>query len=331
MSLSTRREIQLMLTNITCNSLVPVNHLFRRIDKLLDLTSCEQEFSSLYSKDGKNGLPVRQALRMMIVQFMQDYSDRQMEKALEENIAVKWFCGFELQDNTPDHSFFGKFRKRLGTNGVAKVFNSSVEQIRLQGFVGDVFQFIDSTTIITKGALWEERDKAIKDGIDKLNNDVVKEYAADPQGRFGCKGKNKFFFGYKRHISSDMRQGIITKIAVTPGNVPDGQAIKHVLNPGSMVIADKAYCSQSSLNAMRARGCHDGSIKKQNMKNKNREKDRWLSRLRSPFEGLFSKLQRRARYRGQSKVQMQAFMEGLIHNLKRWVVIDDALRNHAVT
>src|SRR5215207_10916861 len=105
MSLSTRREIQLMLTNITCNSLVPVNHLFRRIDKLLDLTSCEQEFSSLYSKDGKNGLPVRQALRMMIVQFMQDYSDRQMEKALEENIAVKWFCGFELQDNTPDHSF----------------------------------------------------------------------------------------------------------------------------------------------------------------------------------------------------------------------------------
>ena len=144
-------------------------------------------------------------------------------------------------------------------------------------------------------------------------------------------GKNKFFFGYKRHVGADMRQGIVTKIAVTPGNVPDGQALKHILNPGSMVIADKAYCSQLALNALRARGCHDGTIKKDNMKVKNRAKDRWLTKLRSPFEGIFSKIHRRARYRGQSKVQMQAFMEGLIHNIKRWVVLDDALKNQTVT
>jgi len=318
-----------MFTNITCEGLVPADHLFRRVANLLDLSTCEAEFSSLYSKNGKKGLPLRQALRMLIVQFMQDYSDRQMEKALEENIAVKWFCGYELQDSTPDHSFFGGFRKRIGTIGVAKVFNTAVEQIRSKGFVGDVFQFVDSTAIITKGALWEERDRAIQSGVDKFNNEVVKDFAVDYQARFGCKGKNKFFFGYKRHIGADMRHGIIMKVAVTPANVPDGQAIRHVLNAGSMVIADKAYCSKASILAMKRVRCHDGSIKKQNMRDKNKAKDRFLSKLRSPFEGLFSKVNRRARYRGQAKVQMQAFMEALIHNIKRWVIIDDAFQNLA--
>lgn len=316
-----------MFTSITCESLVAKNHIFRQIDKLIDLSDAETEFSGLYSKVGKHATPLKQSLRMLIVQFMNDYSDRQMEKALQENCPVKWFCGYELQDQTPDHSYFGKLRKRLGTESIAKIFNDVVAQIRAKGFVGDVFQFIDSSTIITKGALWQERDRAIKDGEKQLNNTVVGKYAADKQARFGCKGKNKFFFGYKRHCSVDMRQGIITKVAVTPGNVPDGHAIKHVLVAGAMAIADKAYCIKKSENAMRAKGCHSGAIKNKNMLGKNPDKDRWLSALRSPFEGVFSKVRKRARYRGQAKVQLQAFMEAAIHNIKRLVTLEENIQN----
>jgi IS5 family transposase len=83
-----------------------------------------------------------------MLQFMEDYSDREMEKALAENLAVKWFCGFELTDETPDHSYFGKMRKRLGTENVAKIFNSIVEQLDRKGISGKVFTFIDSTAQI---------------------------------------------------------------------------------------------------------------------------------------------------------------------------------------
>ena len=52
---------------------------------------------------------------MLVLQFLEDILDREMERFMRENLAAKWFCGFGVSDRTPDHSFFGSFRKRLGT------------------------------------------------------------------------------------------------------------------------------------------------------------------------------------------------------------------------
>ena len=307
---------------VTCERLLSETHPYRRLGQVVDLRPLEREFAGLYSEKGTTGIPIHQGLRLMVLQFMEDYSDRQMERACAENIAVKWFCGFALEDETPDHSYFGKLRKRLGTSHVAKIFETVVAQMKCKGYVGEVFQFIDATAIITKTALWEERDEAIRDGLEKLNNETVGEYAADGDARFGCRGKNKYFFGYKRHVCVDMKQGVITKVAVTPGNVTDAAALKHVVPRSGMVFADKGYCDQKSERLLRARHCHSGVIKKQNMKDKNPDKDRWLTSVRMPYESVFSKHPKRARYRGWAKVQMQAFLEALAINLKRWLTLD---------
>jgi hypothetical protein len=67
----------------------------------LGLAPLVSRFESLYSA---RGAPLQQGLRAMIVQFLEEYSGRQMEPAIAENIAVKWFCQFELGETTPDHS-----------------------------------------------------------------------------------------------------------------------------------------------------------------------------------------------------------------------------------
>lgn len=85
----------------------------------------------------------------------------------------------------------------------------------------------------------------------------------------------------------DMRQGLITKVAVTPANIcPDS----------GMVFADKAYCLNEAQSVMKQRGCHSGAILRENIKNKNAEKDCWLTKVRMPFEGVFSKMNKRARF-----------------------------------
>lgn len=58
------------------------------------------------------------------------------------------------------------------------------------------------------------------------------------------------------------------------------------------------------------------------MKSKNREKDRWITELRSPYERVFSQQRRRVRYRGLAKNQFAAFMEAICFNLKRLSVLD---------
>jgi len=301
---------------ITCDSLLGAAHPYRRLAQIYDVGQMAVEFESLYSKIGAQAIPVDRGVRSLVVQFLEDYSDRQMERALAENIAVKWYCGFELGEATPDHTYFCKLRKRLGTKSIAKLFASVRDAFEAKGLISDVFQFVDATAIITKNALWDERDRAIADGLEKLDNRSVQDYAADKDARTGCKGKKKFWFGYKRHVNVDMSSGMVTKVAVTPANIPDGKAVKSVLRRGGMVFADKAYSEGSAQRAMRAKGCHSGAIKKRNRKDKNRDLDKWLTGARMPYEGVFSKCQRRARYRGRAKVQLQAFMEAIAHNLK---------------
>ncbi len=93
---------------------------------------------------------------------MEDLSDRELERYLDENIAAKLFCGFELTEDTPDYSTFSLVRKRLGTEGIGDLYKSVNQSLKSAGLVREVFTFVDATQLISKISLWEERDKATK-------------------------------------------------------------------------------------------------------------------------------------------------------------------------
>ena len=154
-----------------------------------------------------------------------------------------------------------------------------------------------------------------------MNYKNISNYSSDPDARYGAKGKNDIWLGYKRHVGVDMHQGLISKVAVTPANVHDGAALKHVRPDKGAVVADKIYSDGKAKREMQARGLHSMAIKKNNAKDKNKSKDAFFSRLRMPYEGVFSKMEKRARYRGRVKVYFQALMQAFVHNVKRLVVI----------
>ena len=70
-----------------------------------------------------------------------------------------------------------------------------------------------------------------------MNNANIGDYSADKDARFGCKGKDKFWFGYKRHVAVDMKHGIINNVAVTPANVADDKGLELGCPDGGMVVA----------------------------------------------------------------------------------------------
>ena len=240
---------------------------------------------------GRKGYGLELGVRGLFLQFYYDHSDRQIRDKLRYDIVSKWFCNLKIDDATPDHSYFSRMRKRLGTEGVAKILQKINRQAR-------------------------------KKGEESLNNANIENYSADKDARFGCKGKNKFWFGYKKHISVDMGSGLINKIAITPANITDQAGLKHICPEGGMVFADKQYCCKRAQITMKSNGCHSGAILKNNMMNKNKDKDRWITKMRAPFEMIFSKMSKRARYRGLVKVQLQAFLEAIVFNVKRLIVLD---------
>ncbi len=301
--------------------MVSPEHVFRQLNQIIDFEKLISPYRGLYSNEGAVGLDVIKGFKCLLVQFWEDYSDRQMEKLLEENVAVKWFCGFGLLEETPDHSYFGKLRKRLGTKNIAGIFNAINAVLRAKGLFGDFFKFIDASSIVTKTALWKERDEAIKNGEEKLNNQNVEKYAADSQARWGAKSKDQIWFGYKRHCSVDMRHGLIDKLAVTPANVLDFEILPNICPRHALVFMDKLYDTKKSDLILKMNNCAAGTIRKNNNKNKNHDLDSWHSKIRMPFERVFSKQNKRTKYRGTVKVLFQCFAEAICHNLKAAVKI----------
>lgn len=294
---------------------------FRKLRKVIDFEVTVEPLRECYSDLGKTGIDITKGFKALLVQFWEDYSDRQMENAVKQNIAIKWFCGFGLTEETPDHTYFCKLRKRVGIERLVNIFNAINEELEKQGLFGNVFTFVDASTIVTKTALWEERDKAIKDGEETLNNAVVKKYAKDKDARWGAKSKNNIWFGYKRHNAVDMRHGLIKKTAVTPANTLDFKALNEVCPNQGMVFLDKLYDCREANQVLNAHRCYSATIRKKNNKTKNKDLDRWRSSVRMPFEGTFSKLSKKARYRGIIKTTFQCLLEAICHNLKKAVTI----------
>lgn len=309
------------MTMVSLEDLVSVNHIYRKFADLWTFTTAERLLRKVEKDNNYKGYGVLRLFKCLLLQFMEDLSDRELERYLQENNASKWFCGFGLTEITPDYTVFSRIRKRIGTEKLAELFNDLRSQLQSQGYMNEVFSFIDASSLIAKATLWEERDKAIKEKYEKLNNSTLPKVAHDKQARIGCKGKDKFWYGYKKHASVDMQSGLINKVAVTPANTSDGKGLKHVCPKQGAAYADKAYCSKETKRDAVKKGCHLAAIKKNNMKDKNKDLDRWLSKIRAPYERVFAHQSKRVRYCGIAKNQFAVFMQAICFNLKRLVVL----------
>lgn len=310
---------------VSLGGLVSEKHAYRRFLKIWDFGAASKHLEKLKKDNPHEGYGVQRLFKCLLLQFMENLSDREMERFMAENVAARWFCGFSLRDKTPDHTVFCTFRKRLGTALMADLFAHFRDQLKAAGYMSEVFTFVDASHLIAKSNLWKERDKAIQKKYEKLNNEVLPKVAADKEARIGCKGKNKFWYGYKKHTSVDMQSGLINKVAVTPANVTDAQGFRHVAPGSGATYLDKGYCTGPAVREAARRNVHLAAIKKNNMIGKNFDLDRWISKVRAPFERVFSKEPKRVRYRGIPKNQLAAFAQALCFNLKRMIVLTEAL------
>ena len=309
------------LEMVSLEELVSDDHDYRSFIDVFDFSAVQRVVDSIHRDGYYQGYSSFRLFKCCLLQFLEDVSDREMERFMRENTAAKWFCGFSLTEKTPDHTVFCRFRTRLGTERLSEIFSTLRDQLKARGLMNEVFTFVDASTLISKASLWEERDASRRLKYETLNNETLPKVAYDKQARIGSKGKHKFWYGYKKHTSADMQSGLINKVAVTPANLPDSNGFKHVCPKQGGAYADKGYCVGDAPTHAKRQGVHLAAIKKNNMKDKNRDKDRWISGIRAPYERVFSKDNKRARYCGIAKNQFATFMQAIAFNMKRLLVI----------
>jgi len=162
--------------------LVPEDHILCRINKQVDFSFVNESCKDLYSQD--QGRPVKYLPEIMfrsaIVQYLNDYSDRDMEEAARYNIIIKWFIGIPIEDHSYDHSALGDFRDRLGENRWKKLFFIILKQIEDAGFAKKN-QSVDATHVIANIAipgtigLIRQGIKALMEEIETVDPILYKE------------------------------------------------------------------------------------------------------------------------------------------------------------
>jgi IS5 family transposase len=135
-------------------NLIPEDTILYKINQVIDFSFVNEACSDLYSLN--NGRPVQNTpermFRSAIVQYLNDFSDRQMEHSARFDIITKWFIGIPIEDRSYDHSALGDFRDKLGEKRWKKLFFVILIQIEDAGFAKGN-QSADATHVIANIAI----------------------------------------------------------------------------------------------------------------------------------------------------------------------------------
>ncbi len=168
------------------------------------------------------------------------------------------FLNLSLGDRVPDAKTIWLFREQIIEAGLIKsLFDEFDVFLRGGGFSAQKGQIID-TSIIEKPRQRNSRDenKKIKQGGIPDDWNENKKRQKDTDARWTKKG-GKNHYGYKNHISIDVKHKLIRDYEVTDAAVHDSQVFDQLLdktNSSRDVYADAAYRSEETIDELQKKG-----------------------------------------------------------------------------
>jgi transposase len=135
--------------------IVPIDHLLRKINKVVDFSFAKQILQDKYHPDiGRPAEDPEFMLRLCLLQYLYGDSDRQVVENARLNLAYKYFLGLAVDAEVPDYTTISYFRiQRLGEEKFQLFLEQIVRQCIDKGLVKGKRQIIDSTHVIANISL----------------------------------------------------------------------------------------------------------------------------------------------------------------------------------
>lgn len=135
--------------------IVPIDHLLRKINQVVDFSFSRQLFKDRYHPDiGRPAEDPEFMLRLCLLQYIYGDSDRQVVENARLNLAYKYFLGLAVDAEVPDYTTVSYFRaQRLGEEKFRAILEEVVRQCIDKGLVKGKRQIIDSTPVFANISL----------------------------------------------------------------------------------------------------------------------------------------------------------------------------------
>ena len=100
---------------VSLEELVPANHFYRHLEAKLDLSFVREWAQELYADRGRPSIDPVVFFKLQLVMFFEGIrSERQLIETASLNLAHRWYLGYALDEDLPDHSSLTRIRQRLG-------------------------------------------------------------------------------------------------------------------------------------------------------------------------------------------------------------------------
>ena len=334
------------------DQVVPRDHFFRKLNEVLDWRKYTQKMMRWYKGGGEYGRPPFDPvmlLKMLLVAYLYNLSERQVEEYVNYTLPAKYFLGLGVDQFAPDHSTLTKFKERMNLRKrelkLEQLLADLVQTALQRGIKFGSIQVVDSTHSVAQVNTAKENQREKKG-----------KGPSDPDARWGCKGKHimqspgatktirgKFFYGYKAHVSMNSENHLITSVITTPGQAFDGRFLQPLIAadlqqqvPVGIVSADRGYDDSRNHYWLERSGIQSAiCLNDYRTQKKDANKEVWLELQANPAYQLGLKerykIERkfgegkqqhglgRCRYRGLEKYTIQALLTAMALNLKRMV------------
>lgn len=284
-----------------------------------------------HSAAGRKPFDVLVMFKILILQSLYNLSDDQTEFQIRDRLSFMRFLGFSVGDTVPDAKTIWLFREQLTEAGVIeKAFDRFDRFLRNHGFAARKGQIVDASIVSApKQRNRRDENQKIKDGEIPEDWSENKQRQKDTDARW-TKKNGKTFYGYKNHVSVDVKYKLVRRYDVTDASVHDSNVFEELLdkkNSSRDVWADSAYRSQDKLDELERRRFREHLQRKGCRNKKLTEKEKQgnytRSKIRSRIEHVFGIQAQRAgnlllRTIGLVRAKAKIGLRNLAYNIDRY-------------
>jgi transposase len=142
------------LCHRSLETLVPADHFYRHLDAKLDLSFVRDLVRDKYAPQGRPSIDPIVFFKLQLVMFFEGLrSERELVRVAADRLSARWYLGYDLDEELPDHSSLTRIRSRYGLAIFERFFERIVELCQQAGLVWGKELLVDATKVRANAAL----------------------------------------------------------------------------------------------------------------------------------------------------------------------------------
>jgi transposase len=136
------------LVAVSLEELVPQDHFYRHLQKVLDLSFVYELVRESSAVVGRPSIDPMVFFKLQLVMFFENIrSERLLMRQVADRLSVRWYIGYDLDEPLPDHSTLSKIRQRYGLEVFRRFFEAIVQRCHEAKLAWGKELYFDSTQV----------------------------------------------------------------------------------------------------------------------------------------------------------------------------------------